>query len=123
MRAALKLEMIGAHGNREHIGGWDKTRPWVARLFGFNDYYGYDREFMRARWDYSNANSTGSRGIYALYALEPGVYEVNERISRKRQRRYFILVAETELHDAEYWEITQEEVDEWLEANISATSE
>lgn len=121
MRCAIKLEMIGAYGSKEYIGGWNKSKPWVARIHGFHDYYGYDREFMRARWDYSQANSTGSRGIYALYALEPGVYEINERISRKRQRRYFILVADTELHDAEYWEITQEEVDEWLKEN--ATSE
>jgi hypothetical protein len=117
-RAVIKLEMIGAYGGREYMG-WDKSRPWVARITGFDEEYGYRREFLRGQWDYTNASSTGLRGVMAYYTLKPGLYQVNERTSWKHTRRYFILVEDTGLFDAEYREISQEEADEWLRKNTS----
>jgi len=111
MRAALKLEEFGSTAYM----GWDKSGPWVAKLVGFSDQYGYEREFMRFRRDFSAASSTGNRGIWRYYALEPGVYQVNERTSWKHVRRYFILVRE----DGTYQEINQSEANEWVTKNIS----
>ena len=121
MRVALKLELIGgAYGGQQYMGR-DTSRPWVARITGFDDEYGYKREFMRGRWDYTNASSTGRRGIFVYYALEPGLYQVHERISWKHSKRYFILVQNVELYDSEIQKITQEEADQWLKKNCSGS--
>lgn len=62
-------------------------RPWVA------DVTDGDRRFLRGHKDYSEANGTGSRGVYVYYHLEPGrVYEVNELLDRTTARRYLARV-------------------------------
>lgn len=128
MLAVLALEIIGdnyysykcdlANGSaRENpriekyaeMMGHDKTRPWVARIMGFDKKYGLKREFQRGQRDYSKANSIGSRGVYEYFALKPGIYEVHERVTWKRTRRYFARVESTEII-----EISREEVEEWL---------
>lgn len=128
MLTVLKLEIIGdnyfaykrdlANGNArenprvERYGemmGRDKTRPWVARIAGLDKQYGFKREFQRGQRDYSKANSIGSRGVYEYFALKSGIYEVHERCTWKRTRRYFICV-----ENAEITEISREEVEEWL---------
>lgn len=91
-----------------------KYTPWVARITGLCNKYGLKREFMRGQKDYSLANSVGSRGVYVYYPLDPGIYEVNERLTWKRVRRYFIQV-----QNAEITEITREQV----LCLINATSE
>jgi hypothetical protein len=128
MLAVLALEIIGdnyfaykrdlANGKaRENprveryaeMMGRDKARPWVARIVGFDKKYGFKREFQRGQRDYSKANSIGSRGVYEYFALKPGIYEVHERLTWKRTRRYFCRVQE-----AEIIEINREEVEECL---------
>ena len=65
-------------------------RPWCARLLGLDATYVYQREFLRPRRDYTEANSKGSRGIYLYFNLYEGeVYEVHELVSWSRDRRYF----------------------------------
>ena len=124
MLAVLKLEAIGDHyfayckykkrinpKYERHV--WQMTkrgmRPWVARITGFDDHYEFAREFVNGQKDWSQANGIGSRGVYIYYPLRPGIYEVNDRVSWQRSRRYFIQVDGLEIT-----EITREEVGEWL---------
>jgi hypothetical protein len=72
--------------------GRDKSRPWIARLIGLDETYGFKREFVRGQIDYSQSNQIGSRGVYIYYPLKEGLYEVNERETWTRVRRYFIRV-------------------------------
>jgi hypothetical protein len=135
MKAVLKLELIGddtyeffrlraketaaAFGPQVAaalFGGMGKGRPWVARITGTDPRYRFKREFIpRQARDYSEANSVGSRGVYAYYTLSDGVYEVSERVSWKRTARYFIRVA-----DGQIEEIGEEEVLECLSESASA---
>jgi hypothetical protein len=71
-------------------------RPWVARITG--------ERIAPQLTDYSEANSVGSRGVYAYYTLDDGVYEINDRVSWQRARRYFLRV-----QDGQKTEITREE--------------
>jgi len=128
MRAVLELEFIAENyhaGKREAaklhsempygveryraILGRDKSRPWVARLLGCSEQYGFTREFIHGQIDYSRANSIGSRGVFLYFALKDGIYEVNERTSWTKVRRYFLLVDSTEMV-----EVSKEEVTQWL---------
>jgi hypothetical protein len=121
--AVLRIEFIGEnyyaykkqatipHEATERYKGYlgcNQSRPWVKQIT--KDTQGrLMREFMNGQIDYSKANSTGSRGIFLYFYLPPGIYEVNERVSWTRVRKYFIRVERTEIQ-----EITQEEVEQWL---------
>jgi hypothetical protein len=128
MKAVLALEIIAdnlyaarrtsdqASAKEARYGemlGSDKARPWVARLTGICPKYGFAREFMRGQKDYSQANSIGSRGVKEYFPLDPGVYEVHERLTWKRTRRYFIRVQDTQIV-----EIDRDEVERCLRSNI-----
>lgn len=128
MRAVLKLEIIGDNyyaaqkeapdkaryqGKYERMLSPDKIRPWVARIAGFDHTYRFKREFQRGQKDYSLANSVGSRGVFIYYALKPGVYEIHERLTWKKTRRYFIHVEGDSIT-----EIDEVEVVEWLTSAI-----
>jgi hypothetical protein len=132
MRAVLGLELIADDyfwHTRRGLWDWDKqlrymrrlgpdkSPTWVAHITGFDEKFGYKREFLRGQRDYTDANSIGSRGIMAYYILKPGLYQVNERRTWKHVRRYFILAEESE-----YREISKEEADEWLRRNISEST-
>jgi hypothetical protein len=130
MRAVLRLEVIGDNylqhqklinqgkaqwpqNLREMVKviryGQRRFRPWVARLRGLDEKYGFAREFVVGMRDYSLANSIGSRGVYEYFALEDGIYEVNECVKLGHSRRYFIRVESTQII-----EISREEVEECL---------
>lgn len=133
MKAVLKLEIIADNyyayqnekdnaekkwaGERkyEQALGHDKSRPWVARITGLDDRYGFAREFIHGYKDYREANSIGSRGVYEYFPLDPGVYEVHERVTWKKTRRYFIRVAGTDFE-----EISRDEAIQWLTDDTSA---
>jgi hypothetical protein len=117
MRASLHLEKFDNHGRFAGYMGRDKSNPWVARLLGLDDQYGFAREFVRGYTDYSKASGTGAHGIFIYYALEDGIYEVNKRLSWKHVKRYFIRVL-----DGTITEITREEVLQCL-TTTSDTSE
>lgn len=115
--AFLKIECIGDDIDQffkalpERLVGPTQPKQWVAELTGFDDKFGYKREFLPYNKDYSRANSKGSRGVYAHYILEQGrVYEVKEPVSWKNTIRYFCAV------DAEgdIVKISKEDVDECL---------
>jgi hypothetical protein len=61
---------------------------WVSRIDGTC------RKFQSFRRDYSGANSKQTRGVYAVYFLRPGLYEVEEQLSWKRSNRRFIRVTD-----------------------------
>ncbi len=129
MRAVLKLEFIAenyfAYKRRsQHQSedvdrhtplryadylGRDASRPWVAQLTGRDKQFGFARTFVSGQIDYSQANSTGSRGVFLYYPLRDGVYEVNERTSWRSVRRYFLRV-----ENGHSREIQREEVERCL---------
>lgn len=124
MRAVVKLEFIAENyfaykrqkgvssKSAERYGdylGRDKSRPWIAKIVGRGEQFGWIREFMKGQIDYSQANTVGSRGVYIYYPLQDGVYEVNERTSWNHVRRYFIRVEQAAIQ-----EISREEIEQWL---------
>ena len=84
-------------------------RPWVAKILGRDERYGLARQFVKRQVDYSESNSTGSRGVYYYYHLDEGIYEVNELVSWNNERRYFLRSG-----SGEVTEISKEEVEQWL---------
>lgn len=140
MRYVLKLEAIGdnyaaalKHGDltmteltgrmrmRREIDalrfGQKHLRPWVAKLTGLDNKFGFMREFIKPQRDYSQANPVGNRGVFCYYPLKPGLYEVNERLTWKRTRRYFLRVND----DATAVEINRDEVEQCLQSADSAS--
>lgn len=134
MRYVLKLEAIGDNysaylrhflkSKKVEFGyhelqafrlGNKRFVPWVARLTGLDAHFGFVREFVRGQKDYSEATSSGSRGIYFYYALKPGLYEINERVTWKRARRYFARVVD----DKTLIELSREEVMRCLQNGAS----
>lgn len=131
MRYVLKLESIGEHAvanakrrwirgthrvtNRDQflIENARKLRPWVARIEGFDGQYGLARDFITGNKDYAAASGKGNWGVFLYYWLAPGIYEVNQRMSVKCARRYFLQVRDHETAE----EITKEQVEKWLQEN------
>ena len=131
MRAVVRLEIVGDNylqhlklveqgkAPQPHLRkyiqllkyGRKKLRPWVARLRGLDERYGFAREFIVGMRDYGLANSLGSRGVFEYFALESGLYEINECIKLGRARRYFIRVKDTAIT-----EISREEVEQCLKS-------
>ena len=140
MRYTLKLEAIGdnhtaymRHISRAQRAGLPlpynaphkllqayqlgHSKSWVARITGLDRRFGLAREFIYAQKDYTHANGTGSRGIYLYYFLPPGLYEISERVTWKRTRRYFARVVD----DHTIIELTREEAVQWLQQHTGAT--
>lgn len=128
MRAVLRIELIGDDffyyqrtktKSPEQLWqmsrrlGFNERKSWVARITGVDDKFGFKREFLRGTRDYSQANSTGSRGIFCYYPLKPGLYEINERVSWKRVKHWFAKV-----EDCKIIEITKDEVIQCLKSKL-----
>jgi hypothetical protein len=114
-RASYKLtswRMLKAY----KLGGFVKI--WVAEITGFHPRFKYERKFCHYEKDYSGASSTGNRGIFHVYFLKPGLYEISRRYSWKTHRRYFAEV----IDDETIWERSEEEVIEWLQQKESLES-
>ena len=62
-------------------------RPWVARLTGLDDRYGFAREFLSGE----RAVVNSKRHTYT-YTLTPGVYEVNAPTGYNEAERYWLVV-------------------------------
>lgn len=95
----------------ERLLGRDTQRPWVAALEGLDPKYGFQRRFMKGQRDCAGANGVGSRGVWEYYPLDDGLYEVHERTSWTKTRRYFVRVASGHIE-----EIPREEVLACLES-------
>lgn len=120
MLALIKLECIGGMDwglspndvflTKLFLGGLGPPRYWVAQITGRSGGNGYDRQFLKAKTDYTHSNSKGTRGVYACYLLESGhIYEVSSPVSWKRVDRYFCRAV-----DGHVQRITKVEVDQCL---------
>lgn len=83
--------------------GSDKSFTWIKRVLPDNG-----REYIQGVRDYSRANYSGSNGIYAYYALKPGVYEINHRYKINKVRHYFIEVTDDGFTEIDEQEISKE---------------
>lgn len=83
---------------------------WIAKITGTDPKYGFNREFLPYKKDYSESNSKGSRGVYAYYILESGIYyEIKEQISWNRTKRYFCKIDES----GDIITVNKEEIIKW----------
>lgn len=136
MKATLEIEFIGADcysylnalcnsfdqvepGFGDKFIGRPKNKPWVAAVGGYDPQFKHKREFIKPNWDYSRVNSKGSRGVYLWFILESArLYEVFQKTSWKRSRRYFCSVTE----NGDIYELNDDEAKEWLNALLESTS-
>jgi hypothetical protein len=87
-----------------------RPKAWVARILGTDLKFAFQREFLRGKKDYAEANGTGSRGVYWWYELPEGdIYEVSAPQSWSRADRYFALSTRGQLVRMEL-----DEVIEWF---------
>jgi len=106
MKAWTTLADAASPGLGRRTFGKGITGPWVAKITGKDFHYGYKREFIQGKKDYTHANRKGSRGVFCFFMVETGyVYEV-----KGSKRRYFSKVD----NDGNVVEITQKEVNEWI---------
>lgn len=94
-------------------------RPWVAEIVGYHERWRYDRRFLRPKVDYSQANSTRSRGMWFWWTLESGhFYQADYQTTWHDRTRKFLIVTE----DGDLSDATEEEVRAWLDATSGLTS-
>jgi|GEM_PF-7005218 len=88
-----------------------RGESWLAQIWASCPRYGYSRSFLAPIKDYSRANGSGSRGIFAAYILEEGpIYEVRQQVSWHQFDRYFLRI-----WDGQRIRMTEEEVRACLE--------
>ncbi len=76
--------------DRELYRHW---RPWLAELIRPCPTFGYVREFVDAKVDYTRANSAGTRGVWFWWTLESGrFYETRYPVSWTRRAHRFLTV-------------------------------
>jgi len=122
MKATLGLEAIGGFPNNPQTGFskidtlfWMPSPCWVAEILRYGISHKFQKEFLKRRVDYSNANSKGTRGVFCWYILESGhIYEVKEPKSWKCTEQYFCKVSE----EGEIERITEKEVEAFCELKI-----
>jgi hypothetical protein len=118
MKAWTTLANAASPGLGDRTFGKPFTGPWCAKITGKDTYYGYKREFVQGKKDYTHANSKGSRGVFVYFLVESGfVYEV-----KGSRRRYFCAV----LENGDIAEISKEDVEEWIikqEVRMTRTQE
>jgi len=126
MKTTLKIECIGDNTDQmfkfykkmtsdavgatlaEKTFGKIPASYFVAEITGFHVKFKYERTFLQCKKDYKNANSKGSRGVYAWYILESGkIYDVLEPYSWKGSHRYFCTVDQ----EGDIQILTKEDVD------------
>lgn len=121
VKASLAIEAIGQNYIRDireidrfisDVCGLDTDRmPWRHGVWELS--FGKAVPMM-GKWDYSKANSKGSRGVYIHYILESGkLYQVADPRSWKRTEHYFCTVSA----DGDIVKMTQEEAGQWLRNN------
>ena len=77
----IELEMIGSQ------------KPWIARITGKDPKFGVAREFIQGTRDYSRANKPRTRGVYTVWSLEDGIYEINAPRAWGKTDRFFVRIA------------------------------
>ena len=81
-------KMLTRPGGIDMLKNYPSVREWVAEIGS-----GFTRSFLKGRYDCSNVDETGMRGIYVHFALEEGrVYEVCAPLPWGEKDRYFCTV-------------------------------
>lgn len=113
-KADFALERFGAPGAVRGVArmAWVGD-PWVAEITGRRrGYGGFERDFLRPKRDYTNANSKGTRGVRCHWTLAVNrVYEAHCPESWNRSRRVFLRATP----DGDVREIGNAEVEAWLD--------
>ncbi len=117
MKASLEIEAIGQNYIRDirELDGFIGTASGqpVDRMpyrHGVWDVTDSAHKTVLGKWDYENANSKGSRGVYVNYILETDrLYQVAEPVSWKNSDHYFCIVDE----DGDIIKLTKEYAQEW----------
>jgi len=113
VKAAVAAEAVGIDPGRERtfrqlgIGAdmYRSRRPWVAELLGPCPVYGYQRSFLDAEIDYTNANGRGTRGVMYRWVLESGrFYQAQYPTNWTRVERRFLTVTK----DGDVEDITED---------------
>lgn len=92
------------------------NRYWVAEITGRSNKYKFERKFLNCKKDYTESNSTGTRGVYAYYILEEGkIYEVSSPQTWSSTDRYFCTIENGNLI-----RLSSEEVENlnWLKSDL-----
>lgn len=109
-----RLELATKRGDwRTYARYINVPKTWVAEITGrAPGKKKYERSFLRGARDYTNSNSTGSRGVERWYELhDRAYYEVSEPVSWNHGRRYLCRAIAGNVI-----EVTEEEVEAWLDA-------
>lgn len=108
----------GPGAGKRFFGDLGRARQWVAEITGLCSTYRFKRSFVNGEKDYSEANSIGSRGVYVFYPVREGrIYEINEPMSWKHDRRYF-----ARFDGDQEIEMSESEVMEWLALHKSTAT-
>ncbi len=116
MKASIALEAIGQNSTRDlrvadrYIGlAAGQSFSQIPYRHGVWDVT-FGAEPVLGKWDYSMANSTGSRGVYVNYLVESGrLYQVAAPTSWKNSEHYYCIVDD----DGEIIKLTKEHAREW----------
>lgn len=80
-------------------------RPFVKQVTGADHAGRPTKKPVPGRKSYMAANAIGSRGVYYWWTLpHGGCFQIQEATSRKKARRYYVIVVDGEIH-----EITEKE--------------
>lgn len=128
MKAALRLECINDNWGLPAkmllwvplLNGGKRPTPrqWVAEITGTSAQWSYTRRFLPHKKDYRQANSMGTRGVYAHYILdEDTLYEVSDPKTWHHTDRYFCIV-----YEGKIVKLTEKEAQWWLSTYSGSTS-
>jgi hypothetical protein len=110
-RSAPTNSAVGTHNLRRFCRYLTRPKAWVARITARDPRFGFAREFLDYKKDYTEASSTGARGVFKWYEIEEGfVVEVNAPVSWKHADRYFARASRGQLV-----RMAREEVEAWLD--------
>lgn len=118
MKASFKAEAIGLNASQRKTArtfGIERDvrrqqRPWVAALTGLTPSGMFVRRHLRAKADFREANSAGTRGVWFHWTLDPGLYEADYPVTWNRREHGFLRVDENGRVD----DVTEQEVRAWL---------
>jgi hypothetical protein len=124
VKASFKAEAIGLNASQRKTArtfGVEREvrrqqRPWVAALTGLTPAGAFQRTFLRAKADFRDANSKGTRGVWFHWTLDPGLYEADYPVTWDRREHRLLRVTD----DGHVHDVSEEEVRAWLENVTSA---
>lgn len=113
----MLMAMARATGDpRAHLLNPKSSMPWCAEITGTHPRYGLERQFLRHKTDYRDANRKATRGVMFWWTLESGrLYEVKYRTAWNRWHRRFVTVTD----EGDIRDVSEQEAREWA-SGISA---